>query len=112
MVKIKFLKRILTAFFLVVLFNFLEYGFVWNRIEQFIYPIILMIITLTVYYVSKLRKIFFIFSFSLLLFMVLLYLLNELNLANIVGSFGFSLLLITVASYLPQIFRKGFVEEF
>ena len=112
MVKIKFLKRILTAFFLVILFNFLEYGFVWNRIDQFVYPIILMIITLTAYNVLSLRKMFFIFSFSLLFIMVLLYLLNELNLANTVGSFGFSLFLITVAVYLPQIFRKGFIEEF
>ena len=112
MVKIKFLKKILTALFLVVLFNFLEYGFVWNRIDQFVYPIILMIITLTVYYILSLRKIFFFFSFVLLLFMVLLYLLNELNLANIVGSFGFSLLLITLSTYLPQIIKRGFIEKF
>ncbi len=109
---VKFLKGILTVCFLIILFNFLEYGFKWDRAEQFIYPIILMIVTLTVFYVSKLRKLFLISSFLILLVMIFLYLLDELNPANIVGSFGFALLLIVVASYLPQIVRKGFVEKY
>ena len=106
------IKFVILPIFLVGFFNFLEYGFSWNRIDQFVYPIILMIITLIVYYIARLRKIFFIFSFILLLIMIFLYLLYELNLANTVGSFGFSIFLITMTAYLPQIFKKGFIEEF
>lgn len=109
---VKLLTKILITFFLIILFNFLEYGFKWNKAEQFIYPIILMIITLIVFYVSKLRKLFLISSLCILLLMIILYLLNELNWANIVGSFGFALLLIVISAYLPQLIKKGFVEKF
>lgn len=108
----KLLTKIFIPFLLIILFNFLEYGFKWDKAEQFIYPIILMIVTLIVFYVSKLRKLFLISSLCILLIMILLYLLNELNLANIVGSFGFVLLLIVISAYLPQLIKKGFVEKF
>lgn len=108
----KLLTKIFIPFLLIILFNFLEYGFEWNRIDQFIYPIVLTLITLIIFFVSKLRKLFLISSFLILLVMIFLYLLDELNLANIIGSFGFALLLIAVASYTPQIVRKGFVEKY
>lgn len=97
---------------LIGFFNFLEYGFEWNRIDQFVYPIILTLITLLIFLVSKLRKFFLISSFLILFVMIFLYLLDELNLANIVGSFGFAVLLIVVTSYMPQIVTKGFVEKY
>lgn len=109
---IKLLVKILIPFFLIILFNFLEFGFKWNKAEQFIYPIILMIITLTVFHVPKLRKLFLISSFCILLAMILLYLINKLDLANIVGSFGFALLLIVISAYLPELMKKGFLEKF
>lgn len=109
---VKLSAKILIPFLLIILFNFLEYGFKWNEAEQFIYPIILMIITLIVFYFSKLRKLFLISSFCILLVMVLLYLTNKLDLANIVGSFGFALLLIVVSAYLPELMKKGFIEKF
>lgn len=109
---VKLLTKILTPFLLIILFNFLEYGFKWDKAEQFIYPIILMIITLTVFYVSKLRKLFLISSFCILMLMILLYLTNNLDLANIVGSFGFALLLIVVSAYIPELTKKGFIEKF
>lgn len=108
----KLLTKIFIPFFLIILFNFLEYGFKWDRAEQFIYPIILMTITLTVFYVSKLRRLFLIAAFCILLVMVLLYLTNKLDLANIVGSFGFTLLLIVISAYLPELMKNGFVEKF
>lgn len=105
-------KFLILPIFLVVFFNFLEYGFKWNRVDKFIYPAILAIITLIVFLIPKLRKLFFIFSFLMFSLMVLLYLLNKLNLADIVGSFGFALLLIVISSYIPEIIKKGFVERF
>lgn len=105
-------KLLILPIFLVVSFNFLEYGFKWNRVDQFIYPLTLTIITLIIYFVPKLRKLFLISSFLILLIMIFLYLMNELNMANIIGSFGFALLLIVITSYIPDIIKKGFVEKF
>lgn len=92
-------------------FNFLEYGFEWNRAGQFIYPIILTVVTLIIFLIPKIRNFFLSLSLAVLSLMVFLYLLGELNLANIVGSFGFAILLILVVAYTPQIVKKGFVEK-
>lgn len=108
----RFFKRIIIVFLLIILFNFLEYGFVWNRWDQFAYPGLLVVITYLVLYLPKFRKISLITSFVFLLIMVFLYLMNELVLANVMGSFGFAILLIVTASYLPQIISKGFVDRF
>ncbi len=105
-------KFLILPLFLVVFFNFSEYGYKWNRIDKFIYPIILMILTLVIFLRPKLRKLFLVLSLTVLLLMIFLYLLDEMNLANTVGSFGLALLLIITASYMPQIIKKGFVEKF
>lgn len=112
MADIKLLIKILSPFILVAFYNFLEYGFAWNRIDHLIYPAVLMLITLIIFFISRLRKLFLISSSCILLVMILLYLLNELDLANIVGSFGFTLFLIVISAYLPQLIKKGFVEKF
>lgn len=109
--------KVLTKFFilplfLLVFFNFSEYGFKWNRPEKFIYPVILMILTLVIFLKTKLRKFFLILSLVILLMMIFLYLVDEINMANIVGSFGFVLLIIVVTSYMSQIVKSGFIEKF
>jgi len=109
--------RVLTKFlilplFLVVFFNFSEYGFKWNRPEKFIYPVILMILTLVTFLKPTLRKFFLTWSLVILLLMIFLYLVDEIDMANIVGSFGFILLIIVVTSYMPQIIKSGFIEKF
>ena len=108
---LKAIKAVLDLINLVIV-NFLEFGLIWNRWDKVVYPILLTAITLTVLYISKLRKLSLIVSFILLFVMIFLYLMNELNLANAFGSFGFSLLLITLIIYLPQIIKEGFIEEF
>ena len=106
------IKYLILSLIFIGFFNFLEYGFQWNRLEEFIYPVILMLASLIIFFASKLRKFFLISSFLILLIMILLYLFNELNLANTVGSFGFALLLIVISSYIPQLIKKGFIEKF
>lgn len=112
MADVKLLIKILLPFLLIGLFNTLEYGFEWNRIDQFVYPAVLTIITLIIFFVPRLRKLFFISAFFILSVMILIYLLGDLNLANMVGSFGLALLLIVVSSYIPQLIRKGYLEKF
>ena len=63
---IKLVIKILSPFFLIVLFNFLEYGFKWNRIDQFVYPLVLMLVTLLIFFIPKLRKLFLISGYILL----------------------------------------------
>lgn len=109
--------KVLTRFLilplsLVVFFNFSEYGFEWNRPEKFIYPVILMILTLVIFLKTKLRKFFLTWSLVMLLLMIVLYLVGNIDMANIVGSFGFVLLIIVVTSYMPQIVKSGFIEKF
>ena len=110
MKEVKLMEIIIIGCFFIVLFNFLEYGLVWIRLDQFAYPVLLTIITLAIIYIPKLRKFSLIASFTAFFIMISLYLVNKLNLANVIGSFGFALLLITLSIYLPQIVKKGFIE--
>lgn len=112
MKEMKIIKFTILSPILMVFFNFLEYGLVWNRLDQFIYPIILTVITYAILFIPKLRKLSLIVSFILFLSMILFYLINQLSLSDSFGSFGFSLLLITLTVYLPQMIKKGFIEKF
>lgn len=112
MVKMKILVNyIFLPILLIVIFNFLEYGLSWDRLDKFIYPIILTMISMIIFLNTKIRKLFMILSFTLLFLMAALYLLDELNLSNSVGSFGFTIFLIVVASYIPEMIRQGYVEK-
>lgn len=59
----------------------------------------------------KLRLKLFYFAFLLLGIGALLYLLQKLMLANACMAAGSAILLPVSFSYLPQIFKKGFVEK-
>lgn len=107
-----FTKFLVLPLFLIVSFNILEYGFEWNRPGKYIYPVILTIFTMVIFLKKDTRKYILIFSVLVFSLMIFFYLLIDVNLANTIGSFGFALLLIVVASYIPQIIKKGFVEKF
>ena len=105
-------KFLILPLFLVVFFNLSEYGFKWNRIDKFIYPVFLMMLTLVTFLNPKLRKFLLTGSLVVLLLMIFLYLVDEVNMANIVGSFGFALLIIVVTSYMTQIVKMGYIDKF
>lgn len=105
-------KFLVLPLFLIVFFNFLEYGLKWNRVDKFLYPIILMVLTLVIFLKPKLRKFFLVGSLAVLLIMIFLYLVSEVNLANIVGSFGLALLIIVVTSYIGQLVKMGYIEKY
>lgn len=96
---------------LAVIFNFLEYGLVWDRYYKFLYPIGLAIFFTLNLSIPKFRKFSLILSFSMLLLMIMLYLFGELNLSNIVGSAGIAALLIVLVNYLPEFLKKGYLEK-
>lgn len=57
------------------------------------------------------RKYSLILSLSSLFLMIVFYLIGQLDTANWFGSLGFGLLVITVIFYLPELFKKGYINK-
>lgn len=113
MKEIKFLiKFIILPVCLIIAFNFLEYGLIWDKIYKFLYPILLTAIFITNMQFPKFRPLSMALAYAMLVLMIFLYLVDQLNLSNIIGSSGIAILIITLFTYLPQIIKKGFVEKF
>lgn len=105
------IKFIILPIILVVIFNALEYGLVWDKADKFLYPAILTAASMMNFFIPNLRKFSLCIAFSALALMVVLYLSDHLNLANVLGSFGFALLLIVILSLSPQFIKKGYIEK-
>ena len=108
--------KIILAFVLILVFTFLftimNVGLEINSVNQIIQPLIFALTaTIDILY-FPLRKYFLAASLCLLSLMVMTYLINMLEVSNWVGSLGFGMLFITVASYLPEIIKKGNIEKF
>ena len=58
------------------------------------------------------RKYLLIASFALLLLMIFFYLIGQLDTSNWLGSLGFALLIVTIVSYLPQLFKRGYIDKY
>ena len=106
------LKFIILPIILVVTFNMFEYGFVWDKVDKFLYPIVLTAVSMIIFFIPRVRRFSLMIAFGMLILMVLLYLSNNPNLANIIGSFGFALLLIVISSLFPQLIKKGYIEQY
>ncbi len=107
-----FIKFIVLPVCLIIVFNFLEYGLIWNKIYNFLYPMLLTVISITNMQFPKFRRLSMVLAFTMLILMFFLYLMDQLSLSNIIGSSGIAILIITLFTYLPQIIKKGFVEKF
>ncbi len=97
---------------LVIVFNFLEYGLIWDKVSEFLYPILLTAIFIVNMQVSKLRRLSLALAYGMLILMIFLYLANQLDISNIIGSAGFAILIITLLTYLPELIKKGYLEKF
>lgn len=97
---------------LVVTFNAFEYGFVWDKVDKFLYPLVLAAVSMIIFFIPSVRRFSLMIAFGMLILMVLLYLTNNPNLANVIGSFGFALLLIVISSLFPQLIQKGQIEKY
>mgnify|MGYP001584557629 FL=1 len=106
------LKFIILPIILVVAFNMFEYGFVWDKVDKFLYPFVLAAVSMIIFFIPGVRRFFLMIAFGMLILMVLLYLSNNPNLSNFIGSFGFALLLIVILSLLPQLIQKGQIEKY
>ena len=106
------IRFIILPVILTILFNFLEYGFSWDRADKFILPILLASVTVINFFVPRTRVYFLMLSFVLLAIMVGLYLIDQLTLSTNIGSFGFAVLILVVISYIPELLKKGYIEKF
>lgn len=109
--------RLIAKFFilpliLTITFNFLEYGFSWDRVDKFIFPALLAVVAVLNFFIPRTRRYFLVLSFGLLAIMVVLYLIDQLSLSTQVGSFGFAVLILIVISYIPELIKKGYIEKF
>lgn len=96
---------------LTIIFNFLEYGLIWDRADKFIYPILLALATILNFYQPILRRYCLILSISLLVLMSLLYLIGQQGLSSLAGSIGLALFVTLVISYFPAILKRGYIER-
>lgn len=108
----KLVKFIIVLFVLLIVFNFLEYGFSWDKHEKLIFPTLLAIIGTLSFFIPLTRRYFLMLAFGLLGVMAILYLIEQMPLSILVGSFGFALLLIVISSLFPQLIKKGHIEHF
>lgn len=105
-------KFVILPFCLIVIFNFLEYGLIWDDVYKFLYPLLLAGIFMLNIQVPRFRHLFLILSYCMLALMVLLYLANHLDLSNSVGSIGLAILIITLFAYLPELIKEGYLKNF
>lgn len=108
------IKRLLTRIVLSLLsifgFWYLESGFMIKNGDELIKSIIFGI-TLFIATAPQYRKYLYLCSFFLLGFMIIFYLFWQLVWADRLGSTGFGILLIIIFTYLPQLFKKGYIEK-
>lgn len=105
------LKLTVLPIFLMIIFNFLEYGGAWDGWNKFAYPALYTSISLVIVFKQSFRKLFLFVALSLISIMVVIYLFNEIYLSNLIGSLGLAILAIVFVSYIPGLIKKGYIEN-
>lgn len=109
---VKILVTLILIILFTLLFFVLDFGFSFNHVSQIIQPLIFATTAaICILYPYYKKPILFI-SQVLLFLMVVTYLIKMLDFSNWIGSLGFGMLFITIFSYLPQIFKRGYIEKF
>ena len=109
---VKILVFLILIIFFTLIFFVLDFGFSFNHISQVIQPLIFATTAaICILYPYYKKPILFVSQVPLFL-MIVTYLIKMLDFSNWIGSLGFGMLFITIFSYLPQIFKKGYIEKF
>lgn len=108
----KIIQGIIIFIVSLFVFYFLEFESSLAKVESLIQPLFFAA-TLSICIIRPhFRKIILIASAILLAVMIFTYLFNQLNIANWVGSLGFGILIVTIASYIPELVKKGYIERY
>lgn len=93
-----------------IIFLFLESGFP-PEMDALIKPLIFST-AVVIAFRTNLRKYLLMVALLFLIIMVFFYSFWQISLLEWFGSTGFGMLVIYVASLIPQLIKKGFVEKF
>lgn len=93
-------------------FSFLEFESSLGKIDSLIQPLIFAATLSIGLCLPRFKKIILLISLSFLMVMIFTYVFNQINLSNWIGSLGFGMLVITVATYLPELIKRGYIEKF
>ncbi len=112
------MKKDLRAFFAVAvfvisffIFNLLEFQPL-NSVMNIYFQSIVFSTTLSIsIFIPSFRKKLFSLAFLLLLGMLGFYLMQQLLWANALSSLGIGMLAIISLTYLPELFKEGFIEK-
>lgn len=107
----KLALTVFTAAILFFIFNILEFELLNEGINKNIQSIIFATSSGAAVYYPKLRKKLIYASVAILIVMILFYLSGNIKLANSIGSIGIGILTITIATYIPTIFKNGYLEK-
>ena len=107
-------KVILVAVASIILFfifSAIEFEPLNQATSKYIQSAIFVLIFAVAILKPKLRSKIFYFTFLLLFLMVGFYLFQRIALANSVASVGIGIFFITLLTYLPELIKKGYIEE-
>lgn len=94
------------------IFTILDIGMEVKQPIQLTQPIIFALTAVSAIFFLRKRKLILIISLFLLSLMIFTYLLGLVDISNWIGSFGFGMFTIIVATYLPDLIKKGFIEKY
>lgn len=107
----KLALTVFTAAILFFIFNILEFELLNEGMNKNIQSIIFAISAGMAIFYPRLRSKLIYASVAILIVMVVFYLSGNIKLANSIGSLGFGILTITIATYIPAIFKNGYLEK-
>ena len=109
------IRRILFILILFVIsfliFNVVEFELLNQEMNKYLQSLIFSTVLILSFYRPILRIKLFYIIFLLIFAAILFYLLNQLYLSNSLASIGIGILFIVLLSYLPQLIKKGYVED-
>lgn len=96
----------------VFVFSFLEFESTLGKIDSLIQPLVFAATLSICLSLPRFKKFILLISLSFLMVMIVTYVFSQINLSNWIGGLGFGMLVITVATYLPELIKRGYIEKF
>ncbi len=94
-----------------LIFNMVEFELLNQSMNKYLQSLIFCTVLVTSIFQPKLRLKLFLVVFLLMFVVILLYLTDQLSLSNSLASIGSGIIFIVLLSYLPEVFKKGHVEN-
>lgn len=107
----KIILAVASVIILTLIFTLINSGAEIAQINQLFAPL-LFAITFVICFISHAwRRMFLAIAAGLLGVMIFTDLFNMLEVANLLGSLGFGMFLLISLSYIPQLYKRGYIEK-